>query len=553
DPNDDQKIWLLGVQLFRSVDGGATFKNDGARGVHVDHHALWIDPDDSLHMLLGNDGGLARSYDGAANWDVYQNLPISQFYAVGVDRRKPYRIYGGLQDNGTWGFPSVGDSRRGIENRQFYRVNGGAGFYSLVDPEDPNIVYSESQFGNPSRFDLRTGQRTRIRPRSKKGEPPLRFNWSTPMAFSPHNTRTLMIGSQKLHRSRDRGNTFEDLSPDLTTNDALKIAGNVPHCTLTTISESPVRSGVIWVGTDDGHVQVTQDDGRHWRNVTTHFPEEVRGLWVSCVEASPHEPGMAIVSFTGYREDRFEPYLFVTDDYGGTWTALGFGLPNKPINVVRAHPKAKDLLLVGTEGGVFVSEDAGGQWARLGAAMPSVPVHDLILHPDTGDLIAGTHGRGIYILPLAPLVDLLPAARQTPVTLAPVQITPLVPAGFGRGWVGVKHWRGTNPASGALFPFFLLETPKEEELTLKVEDWTGASVAEIKVKAKVGYNEARWNLTRAGAGRGGARPVPAGTYRVHLSVAGESRSRTFEVSAEDLSTAPARALALDDLQPSDYR
>lgn len=553
DPADPDKLWLLGVQLFRSEDGGATWKTDLARNVHVDHHALWLDPVEPGRMLLGNDGGLAQSCDGGRTWDVFPNLPVSQFYAVGFDRRKPYRIYGGMQDNGTWGFPSVGPSRRGIENRDAYRVNGGDGFYVATDPEDPDIVYSESQFGNPSRLDLRTMERKRIRPPQRKGEPKLRFNWSTPMVLSPHNPRILYIGSQKLHRSLDRGDSWEDLSGDLTTNDPDKLAGNVPHCTITTIAESPARAGVIWVGTDDGRVHVTHDGGRHFRDVTPFFPEEVRGLWVSRIEACPEDRARAFVSFTGYREDRFEPWLFATDDYGGTWSPRHEGLPQRPVNVIRIDPVVPSMLYAGTEGGVWFSEDDGGTWHRLGRGMPNVPVHDLAIQPDAHDLIAGTHGRGIYVLNLHALRELQPAARAEPFRLGLPRVVPLVPAGFDRGWLGAKVWRAAQPATGALFPLHLRDRPGEGELFLDIADLAGDRVARVRVESKAGCQEIRFGLVRQGPGRGGSRPVEPGIYTASLTVGGETQSQRFHVTAEDLRPALQQFEHLRDLPEDGLR
>ncbi|NRA96595.1 MAG: hypothetical protein HRU14_10360 [Planctomycetes bacterium] len=502
DPTDQDRLWMCSVGLYHTEDGGKTWKGDGARGVHADQHALWIDPEDPDHMLLGNDGGLCRTYDRAKTWDVYENLPLAQFYAVAVDNSKPYRIYGGLQDNGSWGMPSVGRGRRGIQEHEVARVNGGDGFYCAVDPEDPNIVYSESQFGRPSRLDLRTLQRKSIRPPRRRGEPAARYNWNTPIVISPHNARTIYIASQRLHRSLDRGDTWEDISPDLTTDDAEKKKGNVPHCTITTVSESTVRAGVIWVGTDDGKVSVTQDGGKHWRDVTDHFPAKVRGLWVSRVEASPHDRGTCYVSFTGYREDQFTPYVFVTDDYGGNWTSVAEGLPASPVNVIRGDPKNKDLLFVGTEQGAWASLDAGDTWHPLDDGIPTNAVHDLAIQNRECELVAATHGRGFYVLDFSALRHLGADARDKDVHLCPVKVVAPPSGGPATGSSTSRTWRAPNPRFGANVVFWL--GSEAEDVSVEIQDVVGNRVATVRVDAKVGMNTGRWNLSRR-ASRGGDR------------------------------------------------
>lgn len=511
DPTNQDNVWMCGVSLYHTSDGGKTWKRDGARGVHVDHHALWIDPEDPDHMLLGNDGGLCRTYDRGKTWDVYENLPLAQFYAVAVDNRKPYRIYGGLQDNGSWGMPSIGRGRRGIQEHEVVRINGGDGFYCAVDPENPDIVYSESQFGRPSRLDLKTLQRKSIRPPRRRGEPSPRYNWMTPIVISPHNARTIYIGSQRLHRSLDRGDNWETISPDLTTDDAAKKKGNVPHCTITTVSESSVRAGVIWVGTDDGKVWVTQDAGKHWRDVTDHFPDHVRGLWVSRVEASHHDRGTCYVTFTGYREDHFAPYLFVTDDYGGNWTSIAEGLPKSPVNVVREDPKNKDLLFVGTEQGAWASLDAGDTWHPLDRGIPTNPVHDLAIQNRECELVAATHGRGFFVLDFSALRHLDADARGKDVHLCPVKVTSPPRGGPTTGSSTSRTWRAPNPRFGANVVFWL--SSDEEDVSLEIQDVVGNRVATVRVDAKPGMNTGSWNLSRRatrsaaggrGRGRGGA-------------------------------------------------
>ena len=551
-PRDKEDVWVLGVPVYHSTNGGKTWGRNGARGVHVDHHALWIDPEDPDHMLLGNDGGLCQTYDGGKTWDIFNNLPLAQFYAVALDNRKPYRVYGGTQDNGSWGIPSIGKASRGIYESDVYRVNGGDGFYCAVDPEDPDVVYSESQFGRPSRLDLRTMERKSIRPPRKRGEPGARYNWMTPIVISPHNPRTIYIASQRLHRSYDRGDSWEAISPDLTTDDPEKKKGNVPHCTITTVSESPVRKGVIWVGTDDGNVWVTQDAGRHWRDVTDMFPDSTQALWVSRVEASHHDKGKCYVSFTGYREDRFKPELFVTDDFGGTWTSLSEGLPQSSVNVVREDSKNEDLLFVGNEHGVQVSLDAGDTWAPLSKGMPTNPVHDLAIHQRDSDIVAATHGRGFFVLDVAPLRELTAKNRAKDVHLCGARVITLRSGMTGAGDGGARVWRAPNPRSGAHLAFWLANAPENaDDVKLEIRDAAGTRIRTVRITAKQGLNRARWDLRQVtrrgnqrgaagGRGRGGrssrgrgrgtqGRSVPSGTYAAVLKVGEEEYAVAFHV------------------------
>ncbi len=563
DPNNVENLWLCGVSLYRSTDGGKTWKSDGARGVHVDHHALWIDPADSDHMLLGNDGGLCRSYDGGETWDVYENLPLAQFYAVTVDNRKPYRIYGGLQDNGSWGMPSIGRGRRGIQDHEVYRVNGGDGFYCVVDPEDPNVIYSESQFGRPSRLNLRTMARKSVRPPREKGAPRARYNWMTPIVLSPHNPRTIYVGSQRVHRSLNRGDSWETISPDLTTDDQSKLAGDVPHCTITTISESTERKGVIWVGTDDGRVWVTQNGGGRWRDLTDGFPEVVQGLWVSRVEASHHDHGKCYVTFTGYREDRFAPHVFVTDDYGGNWTSLADGLPaNSPVNVIREDPKNEHLLFVGTENGAWASLDGGESWSALSDGMPTNPVHDLAIQDRECELVAATHGRGFFVMDYSALRHLTSEARSEDAFLCPVKVVAPPRGGPTTGTSVTRSWRAPNPRFGAHVTFWLAEAP-EDDVDVEIQDVAGARVATVRVTSDAGMNTGRWNLSRRqarsndGAGRSGGRgsrgggffgrgvsSVEPGTYVAVLKVGDEEHRMPFKVER----SAPVPSLDGDEVE-----
>jgi photosystem II stability/assembly factor-like uncharacterized protein len=432
DPNDPEKLIMAGVSLSISEDGGRTWwEGDAAEGIHVDHHAIWIDPDNSDHVLLGSDGGIASSLDGGRTWRHHNNLAVGQFYAIGVDMRDPYFVCGGLQDNSSWCGPSDALSSYGIRNQDWYDVSGGDGFFNKIDPTNPDIVYTESQGGNMSRYDVRTGEAVRIRPEKRTtgdDSTEYRWNWSTPIHISHHDPATIYVGSNHLMRSRDRGVTWEEASPDLTRGidrDTLPIMGARPtdatlsrndgvssYGTITTIGESPVDGQVVYAGTDDGSLQVTRDGGATWSNITARVPGLEHGMVVSAVEPSHHVAGRVYISFDGHFSDDYRPYVAVSEDYGQTWQPIVDGLPTWSVNVVREHPRTADLLFAGNEVGVYASFDRGRAWHRLtggettvdaGAphqmgALPTVPVDDIVIHPRDNDLILGTHGRSIWIL-----------------------------------------------------------------------------------------------------------------------------------------------------------
>ncbi|MCA8948334.1 MAG: hypothetical protein KDE27_02460, partial [Planctomycetes bacterium] len=511
DPNDADTVYVLSVTVYRSTDGGKTWtprrgsRDNFARGLHVDHHALWIDPRDGQHLMLGNDGGFAVTWDGGANWDHLTHLPILQFYAVAVDEREPYNIYAGAQDNGTWAFPVQGASSAGIDWLAPERVNGGDGFQIAIDRSDPDVVYSESQFGGMMRANRRTGERAGIKPQAEKGMQPLRFNWNTPLLLSPHAPHTVYTGSQHVHRSRDRGDHWQTISPDLTSNDGAKLAGDVPHCTITTIAESPKRQGLLWVGTDDGRVWRSRDDGHRWQDLSDRFPEAVRQLWVSRVEASPHDADCAFVSFTGYREDVRTPFVFRTDDAGETWKAIAHDLPQEPVNVVRQPPRRPSVLLVGTEMGVYTSVDDGAHWLPLGHGLPRVAVHDLLVHPREAHVVLGTHGRGVWVMDAALLEALDQELLANAFAALPPSDGVSLPRPRNRGYAGAREWRADNPFVEPTFRY-LLATDTDTKVVLEVLDATGEVLWTKDGETTAGYHEVPWRSERRRGppGAGGA-------------------------------------------------
>ncbi len=547
DPNDKDTLYVLSVPVYCSRDGGKTWtpgrrrsrqaaKSFG-RDLHVDHHALWIDPSNSEHCLLGNDGGISITWDRGDNWDHLTHLPILQYYAIGVDNQTPYNIYGGLQDNGSWGFPIHGATTAGIQALDAFKIGGGDGFYCVVDPSDQDVIYSESQFGALSRQNRRTGETQRIKPTARKGEQPLRFNWNTPIALSPQAPHTVYTGSQYLHRSRNRGDAWQTISPDLTSNNADKKQGNVPHCTISTISPSPMKEGLLWVGTDDGNVWVSHDDGGRWLNLSDRFPKEVRQLWVSRVEASPHAAETCFVSFTGYREDIRAPYVFRTDDAGETWLDITNDLPDEPINVVRQHPRNSSVLLVGSEMHAYVSIDDGAHWNALGSGLPRVAVHDLVVHPSHAHVIVGTHGRGIWGMDASALESLDVASTRVALLSLKPSDGVMLRAAYDNGYVGARQWRAANPFTTATFRYILAQD-SEDKVKIEVLDAKGDVVWESNGPGEAGYHEVSWARPAGGRGRGaffrgrrggGRGGQAAGSYAVRISHGSSTSTQAFTV------------------------
>jgi photosystem II stability/assembly factor-like uncharacterized protein len=392
-PHDPNKIYVLGVPVIRSDDGGQTFRSINGDNVHADHHALWANPDRAGHLILGNDGGVNISYDDGETWIKCNTPAVGQFYYVAVDMAEPYNVYGGLQDNGVWMGPNTyrsGTEWHGSGHYPYIEIYGGDGMQVAVDTRDNETVYTGLQFGNYARLNTRTGEQSRITPRHKLGERPLRWNWQTPIHLSVHNQDILYMGSNKLHRSFNQGNDFDIISDDLTTGGR---KGDVPYGTLTAIHESPLKFGLIYAGSDDGLIHVTRDGGNSWRRISDSLPQD---LWVSRIQASQYEKGRVYCVLNGYRWDDFTPYLYVSEDYGQNWTAIGKDLPVEPLNVVKEDPHNENILYVGSDHGLYVSLDRGQSFMLMNNGLPAVAVHDVVVHPREKDIIVGTHGRSLY-------------------------------------------------------------------------------------------------------------------------------------------------------------
>ena len=526
DPNNDLRIWVLGAPMSYSEDGGKTFTTSRVTKIHGDYHAMWINPANSEHMIVGSDGGIHWSYDAGRTWDYVNTLALGQFYEVGADMRTPYWICGGLQDNGSWCGPSATLSTVGITNDDWFRVDGGDGFYAKVDPTDATTVYTESQDGNIVRRDLHTNEARVIRPYEKEGEPPFRFQWNSPVMISAHDTHTIYYGGNFLFKSTDRGDTWARLGGDLTTGverNKLPILGKAPdkdtlsrhdgvedYPCITTVSESPMTTAVIWVGTDDGNLQVTRDAGQNWKNVAEKVPGVPKGTYVSRVVASKFAEGTAYVTFDGHRANDFSVYAFTTTDYGETWKAISSGLPANGgiLHVIREHPRNQNLLFAGTEYGLFVSFDRGASWTALRGNLPTVPVDDILIHPRDNDLILGTHGRSIWVLD-----DITPLEQIDQKVLdADLHAFDIRPATSWRmyghkGNTGHKFFIAKNPPSGALISFYLKSKPDEKEpVKITITDKDGKAVRELKCPSpaagfgnpgcepKAGVNRVNWDL-----------------------------------------------------------
>ena len=392
-PQDENKVYILGVPILKSEDGGNDWENINGANVHADHHALWVSATTDGLLINGNDGGVNISFDDGASWTKQNTIAVGQFYAVNVDDAKPYNVYGGLQDNGVWAGPNNYKYSEGWTARGQYpykSLYGGDGMQVVIDTRDNNTVYTGFQFGNYARINKQTGKRKSIKPKHTLGETPLRFNWQSPIHLSIHNQDVVYFGSNKFHRSLDQGDHWDITSDDLT-NGGKK--GNVPYGTLSTLDESPIQFGLLYAGSDDGLVHISKDGGNTWENISSGLEPD---QWVSRVEASHHQLERVYVALNGYRWDRFDAMVYVSEDFGKSWTKIGNDLPSEPVNVIREDPVNENLLYVGTDHGVYVSLDRGGSFMLMDESLPKVAVHDMVIQERAHDLVIGTHGRSIY-------------------------------------------------------------------------------------------------------------------------------------------------------------
>jgi photosystem II stability/assembly factor-like uncharacterized protein len=562
DPNNDLRVWVLDTRMYVSEDGGITWDQGIIDDVHVDHHALWWDPNDSDHIIIGNDGGLDWTWDGGKTWVDMQTVPWAQFYEISADNVEPfYHVMGGLQDNGTWYGNSGNYWRIGITNRDWMTINGGDGFYAVADPADPDIVYAESQGGNVNRRDLATMVGRSIRPAPPPGSgEEYRFNWNSPIVISPHDPARIYFGGNRLFISDDRGDTWRrtgDLTKQIDRND-LEIMGVVnsrirlsrndgisTYGNITTISESPHTAGVLWIGTDDGNLKVSRDDGATWTEVSDRIPDLPPRTCVTRVAASRYAAGRAYVTLDGHRNDDFSVYVFVTEDFGRRWTSLSAGVPDgSTASVIREHVRNPDLLFLGTERGAYWSYDRGATWNLFEGGLPRVPVDDIYVHPGRNDLIFGTHARGAWIMDgIGALEGMKDEVFGDPLTLFPI------PPAWRYNRSGHLQDQGDfvfiapNPPYGVVIDYFLPEElTAEDEVSIVITDADGEFVFRMSGTKRRGVNRVVWpfmhsvEVTGEPAQPGepvafassAAEAVP-GTYTVTVSAGGATRSESAEV------------------------
>lgn len=482
-PYDENKIFILGVPILLSTDGGLSFKSINKENVHVDHHAIYINPNRKGHIIIANDGGINISYDDGETYFKANTPPVGQFYSIEVDMEKPFNVYGGLQDNGVWYGPSnYKFSYEWYETGEYPYKNllGGDGMQVEIDTRDNKTIYTGYQFGNYFRIEKSTRKRKPVKPIHELGERPLRFNWNTPIFLSKHNQDILYFGANRLYRSMNKGESFEPISPDLTRGGK---AGDVPYGTITTISESPLKFGLIYTGSDDGLIYFTTDGGNNWIRISDLLPQY---YWVSRVVASKFDTSTVYVSLNGYRWDNFEPLLFKSSNFGKTWKQIGLNLPFEPINVVAEDPVNPDLLYVGTDNGVYVSLDRGEKFYPISSNFPLAPVHDLVVHPRDKILVVATHGRSIY------KVDVSLIQKLTPQILAKtLYIFDLDKIQYNPNW-GNKIYTWGN----YLVPEMKVEFYSNENRNVKItiSDKKGNLMYSKDIKASAGLNFFKYNL-----------------------------------------------------------
>ena len=584
DPSNDKTVYVAGLPVAKSLDGGKTFVTlDEAGGMgesgHVDVHGIWIDPKNPKHIMNVNDGGLNISWDQGRTWDFVNTMATALPYVVSADMRRPYYVYIGLQDNGSWGGPSAVRGRGAIMNSHWFGIGGGDGFYTAVDPTDHNIVFSESQNGNTNRYDLRVGRGQSVRPNAGGGRggrgagggggtgnvlnatagDTFRFNWNTPFQISPHNPKIFWLGGNRLFKSYNQGDTYiasEDLTKrvDRSTIPLMGVPGNASmlskndgvtsFSTITTLAESPVMPGVVWVGTDDGNVQVSRDGGLTFTEVSRNLPGLDANVshWISRVEPSHFDQATAYVAVDDHRSNDLKPYIFVTRDFGKTFQSVTGNLPPfGNVQVIREDLKNKDLLFTGTEFGLYATLDGGKNWQKFMNNYPTVRTDDILIHPRDNDLVVATHGRSVWIADdITPLQQLTQAVRDTDATL--FDIRPAV------AWLndqqnnqqvgGQKVFIGENAPRGAAINYYL-KSAASGDVKISIAEGSGRVIRTLDGPKTAGINRVSWNLAPQpaqgqggggfGGGRGGGGAAEPGTYYVTLEVGGKKYTKPLQI------------------------
>ena len=560
DPNDADKAYVLSASSWGTSNGGETWERRAFGNIGGDDHALWINPNDSEHMILGYDHGMGVTYDAGENWYHPDFQSLAQFYAIGLDNSYPYRIAGGLQDNGSAMAYNTNPAGGPVRLEDWSRVGGGDGMFNEFDWCEGRFLYNESQFGPISRLDLETGESKGIRHQDAD----MRYNWMAPIMVSPHNCDVVFHAGNKLMRSPFRGETWEVISPDLSKNDPATLTtgkggdGNIQYGTITTIDESILKAGLIWAGTDDGNVQVTQDGGDNWADVTDNIPNNPE-YWVTRVEASHHELGTAYVSFSGLRNDDFGAYVYKTSNFGESWTDISSNLPKSSVNVVIEHYENPNLLFVGTDLQVHASLDGGMNWQSMKGDMPTVPVHDIRIHTRENDLVVGTHGRGIYIADVSELsqVNSMNMTAQAHLFDPEDKVRYVASDRMNRSY---SNFDGESEPSGSTLSYYLGSGATDVSVSIYRST---VMIAELEGETEAGFHEIMWDMTsrrerseaeqevargqnqgggRGGFGRGRGGPdrtrfevneAPAGEYRVVLTVDGQEMDSTVRILKDE--------------------
>lgn len=480
---DPQQVYLAAFVIAKSEDGGKTFNSINGDNVHVDHHALWIDPVLKGHLINGNDGGINISYDDGKNWIRCNSMAVGQFYAVNVDMDEPYNVYGGLQDNGVWhgsSQNSIGDYWQMTGSYPFKSILEGDGMQVMIDPRDNATVYTGYQFGHYFRMNKNTGEMNYITPKHELGERPLRWNWQTPIWLSTHSPDVIYMGANKLFRSLKQGNDFVAISPDLTKGGK---KGDVAFGTLTCVHESSLKFGLLYAGTDDGNVWLTKDGGTNWKAIHSGLPSD---FWIRTVRASAFVEGRVYVALNGYVQDNFESMIYVSEDFGTTWNKIGLDLPMEPVNVLREDPVNENLLYVGTDNGLYVSVNRGKQFMSMNNGLPAVAVHDLVIHPRDAELVVGTHGRSIFICDVGALQKLNNETMQQSTYIFPVSSL-TYSKHWGSSW---SVWEKAMEPE-VLFSFWALNS---EEVKLELLTEKNEVIFSKPIEAKKGINQWMYNL-----------------------------------------------------------
>ncbi len=547
DPVDSQKIYLLGYMIHVSLDGGKTFREDYFEKVHPDCHALIIDEKNPKRMLLGTDGGVYQSFGSGKGWIHLNSFAAGEYYRIAVDNSKPYRIAGGLQDNQNWVGPNETNSRDGILNAHWTDIGGGDGFYCVFDPDDSNLVYAESQSGYVYSFNMHTGFGKGLRPEPAEGQEAFRFHWNSPLIGSMHNKGVLYLAGNRIFKLWDKGEKWKVISADLSKREVNKIlttgSGAENYGVVYALCESPLHSGMLWAGTDDGKLWLTENEGESWKDLSDNLPKNVKGFWISRIEASHFDASTAYLAIDAHRSGNYSPFLFRTSDKGKSWQSISSNLPNDgPTKVIREDLKNQNLLFAGTEFSLFFSTNRGSEWIKFGG-LPTVAVDDIVIQPQENDVVIATHGRSLYIIddisPLQSFADSVQKKDAYFFALAPKHGTiPLF--GFVE-WTGVGTFRGANPADGAYLNYYIKEYTGDG-VKFTVADSAGNIVANVNGAGNPGFNRSTWDLRWSGDlltgyGGEGQKFVKPGEYTITMSYGKLSQKQKINVTiAEGIET-----------------